>query len=120
MVIENRKGKFVRTAPTIVTETGATTQMRGVITQLEVFDMDQDGKADIVTVDDSGELNILYATLRADDTLVFTKKLIDASFAVKLDTGIKKEGGAVWYAGMRQPPDLEGQDLYNEESDLMQ
>lgn len=43
--------------------------------------MDHDGKSDIVTLDDSGEINILYGTIReiaGKKEPVFTKKLVES------------------------------------------
>lgn len=60
IIIENRNGKFVRTAPKIVGATGTPETVNGAIMQMEMFDMDRDGKMDLVISDDSGELNILY------------------------------------------------------------
>ena len=51
--------------------------------QLETFDMDRDGKLDLVISDDSGELNILYGSV--DSTgLYFTKKTLDTNIGLKL------------------------------------
>jgi hypothetical protein len=34
--------------------------LNGKITQAEVFDMDANGQSDIVTLDESGQINIFY------------------------------------------------------------
>lgn len=61
VLLDNTEGKFSQsTYPTLIDENGKPTSLKGKITQLEAFDMDGDGQMDIVTVDDSGELNILY------------------------------------------------------------
>ena len=44
--------------------------------QLEIFDMDTDGRMDLVISDDSGELNILYGSSDATG-LYFTRKNLD-------------------------------------------
>jgi hypothetical protein len=36
--------------------------LTGKILQLEVLDMDLDGKSDIVTLDEEGDINIFYGT----------------------------------------------------------
>lgn len=51
--------------------------LRGSIMQMESFDMDKDGKLDLVILDDSGELSILYG--EKDTTgLYFKRKILDS------------------------------------------
>lgn len=64
--MDNTEGKFTRTSPVIVNESGAPDSIHGQIEQMEIFDMDADGKMDLVTLDDSGEMNILYGTERVN------------------------------------------------------
>ena len=98
IIVENRKGKFNRITPQIQNEGGGNgaepgwissvtlpdTGLNGSIMQLETFDMDQDGKTDIVISDDSGELNILYGTSSSDGGVAFTKKNLDRNIGLKL------------------------------------
>lgn len=64
VILDNIEGKFTRISPVIVNESGAPDSIHGQIEQMETFDMDADGKMDIITLDDSGEMNILYGTER--------------------------------------------------------
>lgn len=68
--------------------------------------MDADGKDDIVTMDDSGEINILYGTVRnvaGKEEHVFTKKLIESGFGMRLSKEVRHDGGAFSYAGLTFP-----------------
>lgn len=69
--------------------------------------MDHDGYTDIVTVDDSGEINILYGGTRVvSDTNVehiFTKKLIEPSIGIQLSPDVRNDGGAFTYEGLAYP-----------------
>lgn len=51
--------------------------------QLEAFDMDKDGKLDLVYSDDAGELVILYGA-QDSNGLYFQKKLLDGDIGLKL------------------------------------
>ena len=51
--------------------------------QLESFDMDKDGKLDLVYSDDAGELAILYGA-QDGNGLYFQKKLLDGDIGLKL------------------------------------
>lgn len=70
--------------------------------QMELFDMDKDGKMDIVVSDDSGELNILYGTMSKDGGVTFTKKLLDKNIGLKIGTGSINTGGAIRYDGIKE------------------
>ena len=59
--------------------------------QLETFDMDQDGRLDLVISDDSGELNILYGSTDATG-LYFTRKNLDKNIGLKLGGGSLSTG----------------------------
>ncbi|MBP8016521.1 VCBS repeat-containing protein, partial [Candidatus Gracilibacteria bacterium] len=100
-ILNNKAGKFTRIDPNIIDiNTNKKTKINGKIQQLEVFDMDKDDKTDIVIVDDSGELNILYGSTINNGELVFQKKLVDNSFGVKLEQDPIKTGGAIYYDGL--------------------
>ena len=60
VILDNNNGKLARIKATMYSESGSLDGMRGFIQQLKVFDMDNDGKDDIVLLDDSGEISILY------------------------------------------------------------
>ncbi len=68
--------------------------------------MDSDGKSDIVTLDDSGEINILYGTERTiagKTEHFFTKHLIESGLGLRLSTGVRNDGGAFSYTGLQSP-----------------
>lgn len=93
------------------------------IEQLEVFDMDKDGKDDIVTVDDSWDLSILYWTFANNKypwKLVFNKKVIDTSLWLKLKTDSVKTGWAIYYDSLPQLPDFTTQSQYLLQSQELQ
>lgn len=96
VLLDNEDGKFSRKDPILYDQLGKTTALSGRIQQLEVFDMDHDGYDDIVTVDDSGELNILYGgTKRINDQRtdhIFTKKLIDNGLGIKVSPNTRNDG----------------------------
>lgn len=109
VVLDNVSGKFSRATPLILNGSGAEEGLGGYIQQMEVFDMDADGKTDIVTLDDSGELNILYGTLRivaGKTERFFTKKRIEKGLGMKLSTAIRNDGGAFSYSGLELPSEV--------------
>lgn len=68
--------------------------------------MDHDGKDDIVTMDDAGEINILYGTVRetaGKEEHIFTKKLIESGLGMRLSSELRNDGGAFSYAGLEFP-----------------
>jgi len=93
-ILENIEGRFERADPEIFDlASGEVAEIRGAITSLHTFDMDRDGRDDLVTVDDSGELCILYG--REDGA--FDKLIVSRDFAVKLTGQVLSSGGAVYY-----------------------
>jgi hypothetical protein len=56
--------------------------IHGLVQQVEIFDMDADGKSDIVTVDDSGEINVLYGEVQklneSQTRRIFRKYIIES------------------------------------------
>jgi hypothetical protein len=91
IVLENKNGKFTRIPLRIKNTEGSPVSIRGAIMQLEVFDMDKDGKTDLVISDDSGELNILYGNTDSEGML-FTKKLLDSNIGLTLQSDAVSTG----------------------------
>ncbi|MDD2487531.1 MAG: hypothetical protein PHS92_04120 [Candidatus Gracilibacteria bacterium] len=118
LILDNTNGKFIRKKPKIYDVNGAETSINGAITQLEIFDMDKDSKDDIVTVDDSGEINILYGTLKNGET-VFTKKFVDNNLGVKINSDPINGGGAVYFDGLPQIKPKDQTDQFKESQDLL-
>lgn len=69
--------------------------------------MDRDGKDDIVTLDDSGEINILYGGERVlsegKTEHFFTKKLLEGGLGMRLSKEVRFDGGAFSYEGLALP-----------------
>lgn len=65
--------------------------------------MDHDGRADIVTMDDSGEINILYGEVSANGAHIFRKHLIEKGLGLRLSGEVRSDGGAFSYAGLTFP-----------------
>lgn len=107
VLVDNVLGKFTRKEPIILDASGSVTALAGRIQQLEVFDMDHDGHSDVITVDDSGELNILYGGVRVNNEVstdyIFTKKLIDSGLGLRLSNETRNDGGAFYYTGLTYP-----------------
>ena len=105
--MDNVEGKFIRTPPVVLNGSGVTENIHGYIRQLEVFDMDADGKSDIVTLDDSGEINILYGgTRKINETQterIFTKRLVESGLGIRLSSEVRTDGGAFSYTGLVFP-----------------
>ena len=63
--------------------------------------MDNDGRDDLVTLDDSGDLNILYGSSRQVNEVqvnhVFIKKRIESGFGIELSSEVRNDGGAFSY-----------------------
>ncbi len=86
------------------------------IQQLEVFDMDRDWKDDIITVDDSSELNILYWAWQKN-IIYFERKLVDNTLWLKINEKSIDSWWAIffdWLEQLGQPSEL--QKKYYEES----
>ncbi len=75
--------------------------LSGSIIQAESFDMDADGKDDIVTLDDAGEIHIFYGWWTTEAP-VFTKKFIGDGYAIKLSETTISHGWAIYYDGLTQ------------------
>lgn len=115
-VLDNIKAKFARQYPVILNE--AANQevfMAWQIEQLEVFDMNKDWLDDIITVDDSWDLSILYwapSDSKYPGKLIFHKKIIDSTLWLKLKSTPVKTWGAIYYDSLPQIPDMTSQSQY--------
>lgn len=65
--------------------------LSGAILQAEVYDMDDDGYDDVVTLDDAGEIHIFYASGTAKNP-TFTKKYVGDGYAINLSDAIINQG----------------------------
>lgn len=101
VILDNVEGKFVRKSAVVLDASDNPTHVRGKIVQLEAYDMDSDGKTDLVISDDSGELNVLYGKV-LDGKTVFTKKVLDSDLGLRLAMADRKDGGAVYFNGLKQ------------------
>ena len=75
--------------------------LSGAIIQAEVFDMDSDGKDDIVTLDDAGEIHIFYGGGNTSNPS-FTKKFVGDGYTIEIVEESQSYGGAIYYDGMTQ------------------
>ena len=75
--MDNSNRKFSR--PTITIADGAILPRH--ISQMKVYDMDQDKRDDIVYITASGELGVLYGTSTVG---LFTKKVLDPTLGITL------------------------------------
>jgi uncharacterized repeat protein (TIGR01451 family) len=80
------------------------------IIQAEAYDMDSDGKDDIITLDDAGELHIFYGNGETE-TPEFTKKFIGDGYAIELSSTATSHGGGVFYDGLIQLSDDRAADI---------
>lgn len=120
VLVDNREGKFVRKNARIFDADGRESPLRGNVVQLETFDMDADGKTDLVVSDESGELNVLYGGTKDGET-AFTKKLLDNSLGLRISTADRSDGGAVYFDGLPQlsNPAVADQAKYLAESEAL-
>ncbi len=71
------------------------------IIQMEVFDMDADWRDDLVTLDDSWEINIFYAEWIPKKPL-FKKKNISKKFALKLSEKPRSDKSLIYFDSLYQ------------------
>ena len=95
VLFNNEEKDFVRK------DVSSQISLSGAILQAEVYDMDTDGYDDIVTLDDSGEIHIFYASGTAKNP-IFTKKYIGDGYAISLSDAIINQGGAIYFDGLTQ------------------
>ena len=113
VLVDNILGKFQRVNPKIVDMSGSLVSLRGAITQLAVFDMDQDGIDDVVVLDDSGDLSILYGSIGrinevSTNEVIFQRKIVDQGLGVALSSAPRTDGGALYFDGLHpQIPEIE-------------
>ncbi len=69
----------------------------------EVFDMDNDGKSDIVTLDENGDINIFYWWWSPNNP-IFTKLEVDSWNGVYLNSDIRNVGTSLYYDWLYQIP----------------
>jgi len=75
--------------------------LSGSIIQADTFDMDADGRDDIVTLDDAWEIHIFYGWGSSQSPL-FTKKFVWDGYAIELQSESQSFGGAVYFDGLTQ------------------
>jgi len=71
------------------------------IVSVEKFDMDNDGKTDIITLDENGDIIIFYWWWSFNKPF-FTKKLIDSWNGIKLSSKVRNLGTLLYYDGLPQ------------------
>ena len=79
------------------------------ILRTEVFDMYNNGVDDIVTLDDSGQINIFYGWGSALKP-VFTKLLISDEYGIKLSPADRNEKALLYFDGLYQLDGLPSSD----------
>ncbi|NDK10028.1 VCBS repeat-containing protein [Candidatus Gracilibacteria bacterium] len=91
----------------------------GSIIQAKSFDMDADGKDDIVTLDDAGLVHIFYGggTSRAP---VFTKKFVGDGQAIRISNQILEYGGAVYFDGLTQIDEQKAAAILQDSSEYLE
>lgn len=91
-------------------------KLKWIISQIISYDMDLDGKHDLITLDDSWEINISYGT---STVWAFTKLKVDTVGWVTLNNTPRKDGWAVYYDGLYQIPADKTQDYITESKELL-
>ncbi len=125
ILLENRNGTFVRRDVRVFAGDGSEIRIRrpdgsegalgGNVVQLEAFDMDTDGKTDLIVSDESGELNIFYGAVSGDapgevpaggsvaGETVFVKKNLDTGLGLRVSGAVHSDSdGAVFFDGIPQ------------------
>lgn len=77
--------------------------LNGRISQVSGFDMNHDGKMDITTLDENGDINVFYGWW-TDNNPSFEKKHIDSGYWLKLDSTPRNDNSAIYYNGLYQLP----------------
>lgn len=77
--------------------------LNGRISQVSWFDMNNDTKMDIVTLDENWDINIFYGWWTADSPK-FTKKTVDSGYWLKIDSTPRNDNSAIYYNGLYQLP----------------
>lgn len=92
--------------------------LNGKVLQLFAFDMDNDGKHDLVIYDESGEINIFYWGENAGN-LQFTRKNISSWWWVQLSSESRNDGWIVYFDGMYQVDTNSQAQVITSSEDLM-
>jgi len=72
------------------------------IIRAESFDMDNDGVDDIITLDDSWEINIFYWINWNTSNPTFTKLTVSKDYWITLNKDIRNDGGLIYYDWLYQ------------------
>jgi len=91
VIFSNQQKDFLRIRTNISVD--------GAIVKFLVQDMDEDGKDDIIILDEGGKLYVFYGTEKRGQ---FTKKILDEGLMVELNSEEKREWWAVYYDGLYQ------------------
>ncbi|MBP9779728.1 hypothetical protein KBD33_03855 [Candidatus Gracilibacteria bacterium] len=97
VLIENTERKMTR----INMKLSGVASMPSGITDFKIFNMDNKEGDDIVYMNESGELGILYYNNSTND---FTKKIVDSTLGVTLPGLLSSKGGAIYFDGLPQIP----------------
>lgn len=93
--------------------------LSGAIIQAESYDMDSDGKHDIVTLDDAWEIHIFYGAGSAESPS-FDKKLIGDGYAIELSNTLTSNGGWIYFDWVVQLDESRAQDILENSQDYLQ
>gem|GEM_PF-1709559 len=81
VLLSNTQKDFLRTKTNISVD--------GAIIQFLVQDMDEDGKDDIIVLDEGGVISVFYGTEKSG---VFKKEVVDKGMLVELNSEEKRDG----------------------------
>ncbi|MBW7954446.1 VCBS repeat-containing protein [Candidatus Gracilibacteria bacterium] len=109
VLLSNKDKKFDRIETDI--------KISGKINQIVGFDMDLDGKMDLVILDDEGNIYIFYGTNTAGK---FQKKLVGNGLGITLNGEKRKDLGAIYYDGLYQIKENNGQSNIDEGKKLLE
>jgi hypothetical protein len=80
--------------------------LNGKITQAEVFDMDANGAHDVVTLDDSWQINIFYWGWTSTNP-TFTKLTVEEGIGATLANDVRSTWAALYFDWLLQSSDIE-------------
>ncbi len=103
ILIDNSERKLSRTDIQVFSGVNMSIPVPTGISQYKIYDMDTDGRDDIVFLTEGGELGVLYGTKTAG---VFEKKILDSTLGVKLSTDPETTGGAALFDRVPKLPSL--------------
>lgn len=95
-----------------------TMSLSGSIIQAEAYDMDKDGKDDIVTLDDAGQIHVFYGS-GTQKNPTFQKKYIGDGYAISLSDEAISHGGAVYFDGLTQIDEERALDILRNSQDYL-